>query len=1022
MAQIERVKDLQNVGEFYLAKNQLLGMFLYGKEAALRRKAFESLSKFYERVSDNRGLLSLLSSYVLDEPDIHILNAMVNCLVEEGRYKEALMLGLTIPDEDDILYSLIRSSYKIEWWQVFDDLLSRVPDIEKYNYWMGQKALKHGDKSQALGYLRRAGEEGKEWINFLKETELIDSGLSSGDSGRVKDAIVHWEELQKMHPGNSVLKENHCIVDDYAGAVMLYSTSLNKYSHAYVSNDRKPVSIKVTGPVTIRLETRPLHDNTSSINEWLKIEDSGRLSVFPISNNVPSQNISVVGNRQLIPGNRVTVEYKVGPGLHEIMISGEKNSLLVRVHERSPELQTMFLPQLTQAAISLKSGETYAGIEKMVSEDQSNGNSIVKGDIEGFSIPMEDNDPLRRMIDLLWIAEHDTDQHENVLAEAHEICVRHSSMLGIKALLNRINKESKYTHIKSVQSSAGIYYKEISGWQPESQFLAVRKALLPPVSSEEDIIYGYKKLNVSMINKEKEELVIRLKMADVGYIRPTDMKVSMQLDDTDPRYIQVTADLKEEVLAVSVPAGKHHIQLGLENPVLNQFLIIKVAEKDTAGMDSPAEMPWKKSLERQYFVSTRDTPAKLHLKGPGLLRINELVDDSGREEYRKIEDGWQDIEIRPENNQEERFLRFFRKVAEEDKPVVEPRMSILEKEHVDRHNINIRPLSLMDPVDISDSLRLGGQEDGTWTLHSSFTGRKNQQEDSENNQAREEFLEFGAIHRHFNEARNRLTELGVLGRKRSNGEPTIGFTGSIIKNIRSPRLTIQLKANIYFQRPESVHSSDLEWTGFLRGEITRRFEINPKISHSPKVSLFVRGLSLNKYGKYDSKDVDQDIFTPYKRQHMYGMRVSETISYRPWLDSLFYVTGRLNLNEDFNPLRPDNYHVRGGWKQLVGSLQFNATYNYRDYLVDRDRKNSKIRHNIKLGVLWNRWSKKQNRMECGVEMIHQLESGINSGTFFLQWHLGNGRGLRDFSNGAIDFLDVRRFWIPRKRNNTFKYK
>ncbi|MBT7890483.1 MAG: hypothetical protein HN580_15805 [Deltaproteobacteria bacterium] len=89
----------------------------------------------------------------------------------------------------------------------------------------------------------------------------------------------------------------------------------------------------------------------------------------------------------------------------------------------------------------------------------------------------------------------------------------------------------------------------------------------------------------------------------------------------------------------------------------------------------------------------------------------------------------------------------------------------------------------------------------------------------------------------------------------------------------------------------------------------------------------------------------------------------------------------------------------------------------RWYADDQDRSLSYFRNNMGLKFVWEHWFEKQHRMEAGLDISHELETGFSTGMLVFRFHFGGGRGYRDFLPGEIAFDDLKERLIPHGKNN-----
>jgi hypothetical protein len=305
-----------------------------------------------------------------------------------------------------------------------------------------------------------------------------------------------------------------------------------------------------------------------------------------------------------------------------------------------------------------------------------------------------------------------------------------------------------------------------------------------------------------------------------------------------------------------------------------------------------------------------------------------------------------------------------------------------------------------------DRFSLGGQEDGTWSMTSSLVNRRSLDEDRNENDNGEEFAELRATHRFFDADSHSYFRTDLLTRLHDAGGPTLGLLERI--DIRRPDwpFEVAVGGSLYLQRPDAATGT--EWAATLRAKLSRQFELTHRLSHRPYLSVFQRWLSLDSNLDSHSERVDQDLFTSYKEDHVRGLGIGDTLSYRPWLDSVWYTSFGLVSNTDLNPFDPDHIGVKLGARQMLGNWQAAAEYGVRRYFQDSDRDSDLERQRMQLAVDWIDWRSAKKGLQGRVQLDWDKTSGEYSGLASITWHWSNARFYRDFRSDELGFRSIRR--------------
>ena len=239
-------------------------------------------------------------------------------------------------------------------------------------------------------------------------------------------------------------------------------------------------------------------------------------------------------------------------------------------------------------------------------------------------------------------------------------------------------------------------------------------------------------------------------------------------------------------------------------------------------------------------------------------------------------------------------------------------------------------------------------------------------EESEQRREPDQFLELFAKRYQFDPWRDKYYKDQFLARLRDGAGPSFGWVHDTFW--QSPAWTfkqsdvsccdrhgvtnhdvlpLDLRSNFftYLQDPGGAIAggSDLEWAfgGFLR--ISKRLAISERVYHKPTVTLFGRWLSLDR-NRYRAGHLDQDVFTPYKANHRFGLRAQDSLYWQPCKDVRWYLSPSLATNENFNIFSPDYVTLKMGQQRLIGNLRIDAAYRIGQYFADNDRANDSTQH------------------------------------------------------------------------------
>jgi hypothetical protein len=1053
-AQYAQAMALQQLGETYLAE-RLLRYLVLSAADSVRRRAADVLADIYHQTDDRDSRLALQAAMFVHHPSHETLISLSEALMDAGQYDFALQSALLVPNSERVDRVLLRATYNRNWLRLFRHLLENASDKE-WAFWLGMNDQRLGMFDSAQEQWRKAGERGWAWSDALRKGMQIRAGLQeNGTSTEAVGALIEeWEVWQKQHPGPLLWREAADSVRDYAGSDTYYSIERDLYAQAFRGTAKRPVKLTVTGPVRLRLEVRPLHRKGAeeAADGWLTIERAQALTVYPITDNRASEGLRLAGNDQWQPGRLIDVDVDLGPGMHDMSVSAGAIPISVRVFERRPENPLSVLPGLAPHALAAamehnasssdatertfrlieaaNNGTTLStehfrpqdtGIDVKSSRRLLSGRGaspaliarlLAADDADRIlALPPVENEQnaLSRMLALLWVAEKDPERYSAALVQAERLIRHYPSLVELQPIWNRLKRHSRWSQLSNIYNSAGMRSIEGQGWQPDNIALRIRKALLQPFPADEEVLSGSDRLVLAMLNRSPTRLQLSLRLETLYFLPRQPVELVYQVDGKESRTMSIMPDHPEQMVQIPIPAGEHQLRLFLRQPVINHFLRLRFQEDN-----HPVIVRW----ERAYQLATSEQPLQFYMLGPGWLRIDEWRDGETFSRFQDVADGWQLVTLNPSEGRKESLLRVNQRRYGPEEPQGGAAQVVKRTlEPVPGPVVRLPDIPPANRVHFEDAFPLGRQQDGSWSLGVSLVRRNNLQEDISPNLP-EQFTEFFVTHRYFNEPRHTYFESGALGRIREYGGPTVGFNEMVEYRPDWTSLNFRLQGSLFFQVPEDKQ----EWSGLLRLAAFQRYDLSPKTSLHPYLSVFGRYLSLRddlrvRVDDNFKRKVDQDIFTPYKADHRSGVVAALGLRHRPWLDTRWSVRGSVVSNENMNVFVPDHFGVRVDWDQLLGPVAASLNYLATFYLEDGDRTRRIIRDRVNLGLSWNYWLANQNRLELALDYTYDIDRKNNLGFLAFTWHFSDGRGYRDFRPGAFPFRNIRRRQVPQDRNN-----
>ena len=1088
-----QIEALLKLNEDFLAEHRLKGLFLHGEDEETRSMAMTTLERQYAAGNNTDALLALRAAAFTQSRSAASLRALGMTLLESGERELALQAFLMLDPPERPRDAMLQASLRLGWWQTFAQLLRAGGTAQEHSLWEGLRAMSEGRFAEAAERLAQGGAEGKAQAMRMEEGLRIRDALAGNDRETRLKAISAWEKWQSGHAGPKVWESEMGSMAAGAGTAQLVNKARDSWFHAFRATAAQPVTMRLAGPVRIRVEARPLHPAGSRIplDGWLQVRDGEKLYLQPIIRNMPAQGLDMPGDTARAAGFKVEREINLGPGIHELQVSGGTLELLVRVSALRPALPETPLPTITPETLCAAVAGLYlpppsvdaikpvpekeritlvsrhgthearqlpytrhdilndvqrqadwltsagacdltplAALRPPPVPDSDERSALLagRGDLAALFETASDSgnqDVMHRAVLMLWAAEQKTEFHLPALSMLRAVSAAHPGSPGLSPIIERLFRRGSWIPVTAIASGAGLRSVEVAGWQPETPLLRIRRALLAPTADNERMLADTGRMVFSMVNRSTSFLDITLAAEELAYLIPQTLTASWQLDNGMPQRLTLRAGAPPATVSLTIPPGEHAVRIAIEERFADQFLRVGLKERpaEPVPKGEPQGMAAGK-LERPYQVATRREPIRIRMDGPALLRIDELRDGIVTVTYRMVAAGAQEIVIAPEADRNEGLYRFFTHALVAEKPFVPVRYAEITQTPVPAPSVVIASNRPPAGARFSDDFTPGRQEDGTWSVTGAFARRKPPQETGAQELKPEQFMEASATHRYFNGER-RYYESGGLIRLREHGDPTFGMRARLTQLPLYAPFTWSLGASLYLQNQAQNAllplSGSPEWATAVQGSLYQQREMTPLTWHRPAVSMFGRLLSRSSLGRNDIRRLDQDVFTSYKAEHLNGIAVSDSIIHRPWLDALFQASLTLASNELEDYLTPDHLAIAMEWKQLLGAFQANANLRSALYFPDKDRNSATSRNKLGIELIYNRWLDNLDRLELNAGMDLHLESSDLTGMFSLTWHFGNGRGLRDFLPGEIDFRDLRRRMIPTSRNNGIFY-
>ena len=1027
---LQRARILLKQGSEFDANREWWNLYLYSQYPIMREKALEAIIDQAKQGEDHERVVRVLSAALLEKPSVALLSRLLPALVAIGETKKALYIGLLLDPDKRPTEPLLLSAASEGWWQVFDQLHSDLVDVESRRYWSGIKNTAMGQYEKALESWQDNNERSQQANTWLKKALSIRDGLSSSRIEQRQQALRSWSSWMTQGLLYAKWRDSNEYVTSFAGSERLSIPELGLQQDQYLSTSSRPLRLRVHGPQLIKLLIRPLHpaSHNGALDDWVIIRNGDQVLRVPVTRNLVDKERHLLGKPAAKVGLRVVQTLQLAPGVNTLEVQLLQQDAIINVQVSQSVIPTPVLPQREYSSLQNWIDMDISGRDKVIDSSTMTALGLL-GDcahssrnVAVMTLPPELNelgkvgelsksslsssqaliDPLlKRLLDLIWAMEQTPDDRVKLTLQAHQLLDDNPENKALQKYAGRASRYVNWKALNTLERRAGIKRIELQKVNPEHPSARLNYALLSPLANHQQRLHGWGELLLTLEQARSLQLRFDFELEALRVSGDSSLQLTVQRDTKKRHTLYFSEQKRRDSLKLKVASGAHSVRLSLVNPYAGQNIKVSVYEKLANGTWVPHAL---EEQSRMYHVATHAEPLVMHAKGPNRLRIDEWLDGVIHTHYRDIKAGWQPVRLTPQGRQKEALYKIF-EMAANDLP--RPIPSLVPDTGLPTLTHLLKPR--MSPVTPEgkprDQLKLGGQEDGTWSLTLAPTSRRNFDEDDDSLDEAEVFSEWRISHRKFIEHAELYHHEDVLLRTREYGDPTLGLRQKISRKNIWKQTDLDAQASLYLQQPNSNHGT--EWAVDFRARLSRHYDINSWLGHRPGITAFARGLSMDGLPVTNSRDVDQDIFTRYKRQHLYGLKVCDDLTYGPWVDTRMLASACVTSNEDLNLFDPDNFSVRLGARSLVGDLLLKADFRETWYFRDADRRTHSTRQNLRLEVDFLRWQTARNGFQVGLRAEHDFKLSDNSVWLTFTWHHANGRLFRDFRPEELSFRHLR---------------
>ena len=136
----------------------------------------------------------------IENPQPYYKQQLARTLMNNGHYRDALIVLPTFEPNDQIGEILLRCSFQAQWWQLFDRSVRKLPSGEEKNFWQGLQAL----PIRQIQACSKTASLGRKSSGAVAETLATGArDLCSTDAVRCRGSAERDRRLGSMASGSS---------------------------------------------------------------------------------------------------------------------------------------------------------------------------------------------------------------------------------------------------------------------------------------------------------------------------------------------------------------------------------------------------------------------------------------------------------------------------------------------------------------------------------------------------------------------------------------------------------------------------------------------------------------------------------------------------------------------------------------------------------------------------------------------------------------------------------------------------
>ncbi|MBF0469796.1 MAG: hypothetical protein HQL48_00320 [Gammaproteobacteria bacterium] len=950
---------LQQLAEPRLRQQLLKGVVVEGESAQLRAEAESLLEADYHAEGEEGALLRLAAWRLNLNPTSATLQQLISLLLAEENYLLAFRALLLLPPEEVDPQQLFTAALHNGWYRLAAEAVSRLQG-EARALAEGWLAWHRGDHEFALEQWQQANEAGRALLlarsRGLRLEETTREKLADHDA-----ALAEW---WSSHPGPYRWQSDGITVERSRGALGYRGVASEQRLRYYLAQPQQPVVMSVTGPLTLEVELRTLHQQPQQrVDGWATITINDHPLPIPFSDHPVSASLQGESEREPLPGVAQIRIFHLPPGPQRLEIGSATLPLLVRARSRQPLSLLAAPPRPTRTHPYHPPPAT---VEEVVTA-------------------------------LVYRAESDPQQRQR-LEVAAELIAHHQPLIGgLQPLLQRLRRQSEWRPQTHLISAAGLRRLPKGHPLPQSPSASIRAALLTPGAEESRLLSGNRRLVLMTDRPRSERYQLLIELLATPFLPLQEVALTLSGGGQE-RQILLNEATPVQRLALHLPPGEQQRSIALDQGVVGHS--VRLTLLDRGGQP----LPWDEYGRGEEIVSvaTAEEPLQAMVEGPAWLRIDAYQADHKRHFYYPFPEGWNRLRLGPLRGEKGSLYRLFVR-SPLAQPSQRPRSLHLWREEsalLDANPPSSGPELAPLPLWIGTQRWVRPEPE---TASRSLAWRRTVRRDEGALSSWERFHQLSLSDHRYSSLQRTREEWGVLLRHHDEGEPLLG--GWFERNHLSPLRPFSWRVGaegLLQEIPQQGMVAGLR----VEGGISRLDHLTPHWDNlfdlSPKFYL----LSLARHRWKGDEVADSDLLSRYLYDHRQKLVARQQLDYRPWLDSRLSLQWELTTNEQLNPFAPEKVALSGRWHQLLGRAMVSGGYRWRRYFADDDRTAASDRYGPGLTLMWESRLRPYHRLQWKLSLEHEQTEDESSGYLQLNWLQHDG-GLRHLPSAERQFRDLR---------------